>query len=767
MLLEKYAAKTGVLIALFAVIALLIARPLIVMHGLPAFNHDWSWPPDAIAARALFLNSVGLFSDNNFGSLNYYAGSAAGNAVIAACVLVFGSLLGLKILVLVLVGCAGVSTYALARAIGAARLAAVACGIVYCASPVVGNELAAGHVAYLFGYSLLPLIALCALDIARGGRALPVLALLAAVPLSIAQPQFGPFDAIVVLAFIVFATSRRSAALVVLVALFALLASPLQVSLALFGHALSGLSFDKTTLHWEAANSTSFWPTFLGAGYPSGYDRAAGSVLLTLGSAGGAALWAAALWALRETRAAIAFVGLSILAALVCAGINGPLAGAIAYAFVHVPQSALFRELYHFSVLVVLGLVIALACTRSRFLAVPLAIAAVLYAAPQLSGAFWHDVSGYDASEIRQIDEVVASDTAQGSVLYWPLLQPLGPPSMRGGADPDAFAIGPHASIAEFLPMQPVSQLGFLICDRHRAVRPLLEQFGIRYVVVRPHWGSLYFQKIEPMLRMFAVSAPAPGCGTKRLIAALPAIWRGTTHVLLKVPEPKPFVSSRFSDPVYRLPVAQAFAASSESVNPHRTFVDGVRWQWRLPDFMGPVNPGIFAVRGVTYRLGTRTAPVAIWYSAPAGLLIDGSDFSQRLAGSKGYRRAIIAPEATSITALGPTMLAGIDDEKADDSFACAGCESLEVLEVPGTGWTLRSRDGKVVPALNRSWDMKWRFDPRLRPVRLVREVPTAIVVGLIAQDVVWCVAMVAFFAAIAMLFHRFLAQREDEYACV
>lgn len=729
--------------------ALILSWPLLAAHGIPAFNHDWSWPPDAAAAWGAFQNSAHAFSDDNFGALNYYLGSAPSTFIVYLFVAAFGSAAAVKLLVFLLLAGASAGAYALARALGAPASSAAACALVYGASPVSANELAAGHIAYLFAYAGLPCVAWCAVRLAARPRVILFAVLIPVCTVAIAQPQFAFFNAIAVLVFLPLASSRAAVLALLGAAALAFAASPFEIAAALAGHPLSGLYADLTTLHWEAANSAPLLQSFAGAGYAPRYDQAAPAALLWLRTGAAAALWLFAAAAVWQRPRRLAFFVAALVAALVVAGTNGPLALALNALFTHVPQASLFRELYHFSALAVLGVAVLASTSRFARVSGAAAILAVLFILPQLTGGFWRFVGSYDGGEMQALSRIVERDPGNGRVLYWPLLQPMGPHGDRAGADPDAFPIGSHPAVSEFIPVQPLSQIGFLLCDPHTDVRTFLAEFGIRYVVIRTHWRSMYFTKIEPALQPLGRRAPAGDCGTDRLLRVLPIAFRGSTHALAIVPDPKPLVSTSFSSPLYRLPVRSAFDADRASVDPRRNWVDATRWQWWNRSFLGPVNPGLITLGRAAYRL-----PAA---ARGRSLLINAG---------RVFRSVKISPHTRTLRAAGPTLLAGVAvrpqpsprgracasivPEGAAYRISSAGCPqvTVEMSSLPMSGWTLRDRRGRTIAALASAWDEQWRVPASEAPLTLSRNLPAAVQAGLAAQYAEWT----AFGAALAAL---------------
>ena len=80
-----------------AIVVWLVLRPLWAMHGIPAFNHDWSWPPDRIQAWSQFRDAISPFTRNNFGQFNFYIGSAPSSLAAALAVQMFGAQLGVVV----------------------------------------------------------------------------------------------------------------------------------------------------------------------------------------------------------------------------------------------------------------------------------------------------------------------------------------------------------------------------------------------------------------------------------------------------------------------------------------------------------------------------------------------------------------------------------------------------------------------------------------------------------------------------------------------
>ena len=738
--------------AVIALAAAIILRPLLQLAGLPAFNHDWSWPPSGVQAYTLLHDSMQPFSHNNFGSANYSIITAPLWAANALATFLFGVVAGLKLLLLGILVFAGCSAAFFVRQLGGGRLLQTAGAIFYAGSPIVANELAAGHVAYLLGYAALPAVAACAAILSQRWSLPAALALAALFPLTEAQPQFAFFYAAVCALGALCAQRRRFALVLAGAAVAALFASPYEAALALFGHSAQSLSSDQTNIHWVATNSAPLLRSFTASGYDGNYDLAAGGALIALRAVAGAALWILAVVLLATSRAnfARALVAAGIVGALVVAGTNGPFAPILVFLFSHVPAAALFRELYHCAVFVVLALVAALALTRGRRMTLAAAALAFIFALPQFTGSFWGFVRAYDPHEMQTVADRIAADPGDGGVLFLPLLQPLGPAGGPAGTDPDAFAIGTHPAVFEFIARQPMSQIDALLRYRPADARTILRDFGVRYVVMRPGWRSHYFERAEPALRKIFASHPPPAEQPVRLEIEL----RLPAHELASIANAKPRISAAFSNILYRLPLALPFSPNVLTPDPSKGWVDADRWQWWNQSFLGPVNPGVFSLGGVAFEL-----PHPIAAGAVANL-------------SGRYAVMHLSRNARSVIASEPSILSGYGRlprfsvaapcgviSRSGERYRVAGAQckllTVEALENINAGWVLRDANGVAVRSLDSAWDEKWLAPGTRGAYDLRQELGAPLAIALFLQRLAWVEAIFALALLVVLTWRR------------
>ncbi len=747
--------------------AIFLLRPLLTHAGLPAFNQDWAYPPTRTQANSMAYAMAQPYLASNFGFLNFYISSAAFWVIGAALSAIFGVSIGLRVFLFVLILAAFFLMRLTARALGATGFLSGLVAILYACSPVVANELAAGHVAYLLGYACLPGVLYSALLVARTERPLAgVLGILFLAPLSIAQPQFAVFNLIVCLSALPFCTNSRRRWLVVACATYLLAASPYGIALALFAHAAQALSFDRTNLHWEGANSAPLGQAFLAAGYPAGYDRIALNQLIVARSFGGLLLWGAMVIATIRNWRFATFSILALLSVFIVSGVNGPLAPILSILFTHIPAMALFRELYSCSCLVILGICACISGLQWKPVRAYLAIPVSIFVAAQVTSGFWGPVAFYNPNGIRHVVKIIQQSKTDGYVAFLPLLQPMGPKKNVGsGADPMAFPIAGHPSLSEFVPAQPLSQLDYLLRTRPRHVNELLASFGIKFVVLRPAWASRYFEQLEPALRSLVVQHPPPHQDERWIEQHLHIVSRVDGILLARVPRVRGLVRGNVSGdrvPIYRVANLTPPYQSVKAADPRLGWVDASRWQWWNPTFLGPVNPAVFAIN-VPWHEAPKSA-AKIMLNAPEGGTWSGPGLSIPVGPTDGYQALVPPSMGATFTPKGAAVILGTRAMKKSrvgrqNDGGCshvrkvgsryliraAGCASgaVEVLARPESGWVLLDSRGRRRAPDPTAWDTRWFFSNQDETFVLRRHLPWPLFVGMICQYGVWAAGAV------------------------
>ena len=485
MLQKRPDAALAALVSLAA--AALAVWPLLAAHGLPMYQHDWSWPFDAARYRDAFAVALSAWEPEGLGHANPFVSANPVTFFALGLGALAGGELALRVYLLACLVLAGLGAARLARRCGGASFAAPLASGVYVLSPVVANKLGAGHTAYLAAYAALPWLAASFAHALNGGGRRALCRAIAWAACTAAQPQFLAFSTIVVVA-LALAHPRRGRALgaaaAVVVAL-ALADAPSLVA-ALGEHAGFAYTVAAPNASWERALSAPWWQSARMLGYVVPYaDRAyAASAVLSVALA----LLALAGWAGLVARAPAA-IGV-LLAALageaIAPGYGGPLAPVLDAFFAHVPGAATFREFYHAEALVALGLAAGVARLGSRgaLPAIALsALGALALCAPLPSRAEFLAPRTIPAS-VASARAAVLRDAPSGRYLPLPYRMPIAlGDSPRSGVDVLAALPGDHPSAAEYGATPELDALAGLVAARDvraaRRIASALELTGL------------------------------------------------------------------------------------------------------------------------------------------------------------------------------------------------------------------------------------------------------------------------------------------------
>ncbi len=488
----------------------------ILRIGVPAYMHDWTWPPDAAGLRAQLLQGWEPWLDDGLGRPNPFPTAFPFFVVMGWSTALVPSRVELALLLFAVTIGAFAAATAYARRVYGLRGAAYVCGALYAAGPVLLTKLVAGHLPYLEAYAAFPVFALALREARTSRRWLAAGALAAAF--TALQPQFLGFDALY--ALVALATRTTSPSVVLRLGALALpVLVPVLVGPTV--NALGGEGYfaqQHAVVAWERDQSGDLLESLAGIGYFTHYVARLsppGAVglftvfpLLALGGI-------AAGWKVAETRTLLAA---AVGGWLIVVGLNGPLAPLFAALFANVTPVSLFRELYDASVLLWFptAVLAGLAAARlGRLAAAPAALAALAALVPP-----WASYGGYfmappAPARLAQISHAVAGAALGPTrVVWWPALQPMGPPAGESrGTDP--LARTPLDGALPLYQYQPQGANGEAVSlaanGRWSEAANVFAQLGVGYVVVRDG------------LESFASGAPratiAPGPALQRLAA--------------------------------------------------------------------------------------------------------------------------------------------------------------------------------------------------------------------------------------------------------
>lgn len=708
--------------------------PILASHSIPAFQQDWAWPLSRPLAWEWLKTFLGLWDGRSTAHANLLPWQTYAVAVQVGFIALFGASAGLAIWIAALEFLAGFGCIAMLNAFNVTSWparAAAACFFAF--SPVVLTRVAAGHLAYLLGYALLPLVVALARRTIERRDAMAAIALGIAIGIAGSQIQYLAI-AWLAIAPLPFAVPRAAgwgrrlsgaAAIAVAVQLQSLL--PLA-----FGSAAAQYAMQPALLSFEYNNSAPLRDAPVMLGYFTRYyeTHAPGTAAIALYGLLAVALALALFSGRRSGGVAIAFVAIG---ATLTAGLYGPLSAALGWSFEHVSYAAAFRDLHYFAALTALGIALSIGVGLQRL---PPSIAVGVLV---LVG--WIALPVVQASELRDLlvprdyvadalaDMQAATAAGPGRVLWLPAEEPLGLiGAANAGRDFTAYGPGSNPSVSDDY-QNP--QLAYALATL-RYGKPdwnAFAQLNLRYLAVRTYVRS-------ERRYAFGVAFPMAFGGLDdaaiaRLLARSRAVRRirqsplstlyefggndGFTYPASANENAMLYSELRarevaVDDEERRLPLR----TSRASADPRLGWVDGtLGWRYApwLPDSVYP-----FAWTLSRVPLSVRNAGGCVLAGAvPRGARVRNGDATLVVRGEwKRYAlgglapTASILPSAGDVTAIARRSCATAPPPHA--AFVFAGGYDAGWRAVDGWRW--------VAPHLANGWMMAW--DARASAQRLV-----------------------------------------------
>lgn len=523
------------------IVSMAAVRALFFHSGLPAYQHDWSWPFYRERFCESFATSLSTWNPEGLGHPNPFANANPASLILAAFGCITPAALALRICVIALLVLAGSGASRLGR--GSPLIFRCASIVVYIASPVVFNKFEAGQVTFWIAYAMLPWTVYFTLEAAEGNfRPFPSFCALGVMGLSCVQPQFFAFNVLVALLAAVYYPSVRAAGFVACtIVAEAVFGAPFLFSALALNQGFS-LTVPAPRLTWEQMQSASPDLALRMLGYIAPYaDRVYSSGLAA--SIGKMFLLAFPLLLLgglvrseRRRRAAF-FLTLGVFGFLLTSGFKGPAGGLWAIAFDRTQIATVFREFYHGSALLAVSYAGAVASIqKSMPWRTVLAAIAILGLAPLLYDG--HSRLQFVSAEasVQAARSAIASGH-DGRFLPLPYRVPMIPPNgSRSGLDVLSWVDAEHESVAEYALTPEVDAILSASADGRRSeARRLMQDMGITAVWYRRDFAadlnSLLDTPLDPQFsgrerRVFGSDAAAyqtitgQACSTESCVAA-------------------------------------------------------------------------------------------------------------------------------------------------------------------------------------------------------------------------------------------------------
>jgi len=495
--------------AIAGAIALAFAIPLIAHPGLPAYRHDWSWPPDAQSMRFYVQRAWTSWSSDGLGGPNIFPSALPHFALLwllAPLVPAKGLLIG-SLLVAWTVGILSVA-HALRTFFATPRWIALAMGTVYMAAPLVLTKMVAGHVAYVEAYAAFAAFAASLFSIqtfAHPWRWVARAALAGAFTL--VQLQFIGFDALLLIALSAAAVVpvRYAAAVAasIVVASLPAFAGPLFIA----GAGSATLAMQRAVLSWEQIQSIGPLAALEGRGYftfyaenliPSQALWAHVLLVLPIAAVAGAVM-------LRRRNVAVALVLIGVLSWLACTGLKGPAAPLVRMLFMRFSDMSLYREVYDALAPYCLAVVLLAGVAFSRMWR-PVSIGAIVLLLATLAAGWAGFPRLVKTASTQFLTQLVTPARGPGRVVWWPAAQPIGPrhDEDTSGADPLAFTpLGTLQPLFEYEPYGLfASALYHQMQGNAEAAQAELCSVGVRQIVDRANVISHVSGRAMPALAL-------------------------------------------------------------------------------------------------------------------------------------------------------------------------------------------------------------------------------------------------------------------------
>ncbi len=708
---------------MLAALCLCAVSPIVFSGSVPAFQQDWTWPLSRALAMQWLSTFAGLWDDRGLGGANTLGWQAYVVLLQTCCTIVLGPVLGLALWLAATFATAAAGCVSMLGAFGVrswtARLAAA---IFYAFGPVAFTREAAGHLAYLAGYALLPFVIALALKTLsqRGIVRSALLGLI--VGFAASQVQFYAISWLAVIALVPFVRTARGWIGRLGIALGISIAVQLQSLLPLLVSAVPGAYLSqRALLSWELNNSSPAADAAVMLGYFTRYyeTHALPATEIVLYVVLAASILGAIVVAGRR---GVYPLVLCVLGFALVSGLYGPLAVPMASSFQRYAAFTALRDVHYFAALTATGMALAIGLlvdARPRWFGLPALAAAVWIAAPGIGG---RAVAGILVPQAFVRDalhdmQIVASH-GPGRVLMLPAEEPLGPiGAPNQGRDFETYGLPGNPSISDDYQNPELSYA----LSAWRSGHPdwaSLARMDVRYVVFRNYLHSDRRQNFGTGVAMgFAgIADSALGASLERE-PHLQRIASSTLSAVYAVRGPSGFEytarrragAMRFSELANGTlavsgPAQQRLGATPSAVtaDPRADWVGGtLGWRY-LPWMSDSVYPFVWTVSSQPFEVQVPQGAGCVLAAAMPGAVVQPGTVS--VAGT--WRRYTVTAGAQTFRPRGGGVSA-VADVSCDEQPQ-APSSVFAVSAGYDRGWRVVRSGRFEAPSLADGWMMAW-----------------------------------------------------------
>lgn len=152
--------ENHIALAIYVALSILILRDILLTEYQFGFNHDWIFPYTAYELKIYVTQAFYLWYDSNLGTHTVYPAKYLLQYILLPCFyLGFTGASSIKILLFLIFVFSGYFMYRLVyETFKLSYIPSLISGIFYIITPVIYNKVIAGHLLFLIGYTLSPLI---------------------------------------------------------------------------------------------------------------------------------------------------------------------------------------------------------------------------------------------------------------------------------------------------------------------------------------------------------------------------------------------------------------------------------------------------------------------------------------------------------------------------------------------------------------------------------------------------------------------------------
>ena len=485
-------------ILIYVIITVLCTWRLLIEYGPIGYRHDWSYPQFGFLMNNAIPNLLQVWKTDNLGVTLSYT-----SPFIYVIITSFPVLLGLggvaitKLLVCFFLLGSAYFMFKLSSFFVKEKYAFIS-GLFYMLNPVLFNKIVAGHVTYLFSYTIAPLCFLFFIKSKNNYR----MKILSGLTLSLVFTQIQ-FFVMFPLIMIIYCTFNKGYIKNFLIALsISLLIHSFWIIPLITepGDTIETLS-SATTLNLFFERTPKIFATPLLIGYA--YFTWAAKELLILTILGGLGLLITLLFSLKSKNKQIStFIVITIIGLLLANGTNPPL-GEL---FTKIPFINLFREVPHLMFITSFGysILLGISAEKLKNKAGIITALVLLFAIPFLTGNFGKQVQLYEWDvSYGLISESLLSNNENYRVLWMPMNQPIKPLNKTfEGVDP-MIAFSAKPSFTQIIASESDSNritahLSNTITDE-LPINKLTSLLNIKYIILREDFVSnfSYYSKMN------------------------------------------------------------------------------------------------------------------------------------------------------------------------------------------------------------------------------------------------------------------------------